>query len=248
MNILIVEDEAKTARLLQEWIEEHEECLVVQTCQSISAAVAYLSKHQAKLDLIFMDIQLADGESMEIFQQIKVVKPVVFCTAYNDYMLEAFRNNGVDYILKPFRQEDIDQSLQKIYLLKRALHQASAATSGETPSFQRSFLVQEREKMIPLPVEDIALFFLQNESLRVLKFNGEQAAIFRNLDEIERAVDPAQFFRINRQMLLNRRAIRSIEPYFNRKITLQLLPKAPEALIVSRLKVTPFKEWIEGRG
>lgn len=245
MNILIVEDEAKTARLLQEWIEEHEECLVVNTCQSISAAVAYLSKHQAKLDLIFMDIQLADGESMEIFQQIKVVKPVVFCTAYNDYMLEAFRNNGVDYILKPFRQEDIDASLQKIYLLKRALHQANSLEPAAT--FQRSFLVQQREKMIPLPVEDIALAFLQNESVHILKFNGEQAAIFKTLDEIERALDPAQFFRINRQMLVSRRAVRSIEPYFNRKLSLHLHVKAPEALIVSRLKVSPFKDWLEGK-
>jgi DNA-binding LytR/AlgR family response regulator len=240
MNILIVEDESKTAALLKEMIEEHEECLVVNICQSIGSAVSYLRKHQEKLDLIFMDIQLADGESFEIFKQIEISKPVIFCTSYSEYTLKAFKSSGIDYILKPFQQEDIDASLQKVNNIKQALGKNIAPKA-----YQNSFIIRFREKMIPVAVGDIALIYTKEETVYVLKLNGEQATIFRTLDEVESLLDPNQFFRINRQMMVQRRAIKDIEPYFNRKVVVNLTVPTPELLVVSRLKVGLFKEWVE---
>jgi two-component SAPR family response regulator len=103
MNILIIEDEYKTAILLKEMIESNQDCRVVYISQSIQETVSYLTKNQDKIELIFMDIELADGKSFEIFKQIEVIKPVIFCTAFSEFTLQAFKNNGIDYILKPFK-------------------------------------------------------------------------------------------------------------------------------------------------
>jgi two-component system, LytTR family, response regulator LytT len=248
MNILIIEDENKTAELLKEFIEENEHCLVVNICQSIENTVKYLTKNQSKLDLIFMDIQLADGESFEIFNQIEVTKPVVFCTAFDKYMLKAFKNNGIGYILKPFQQKDIDIAISKVALIKSSFSNIGNLVQETNPtqkSYQNSFIVRFREKMIPLAVEDIALFQLENEVVYAYEFNGKRSAIFKTINEIENAIDPKIYFRINRQMIINRKAIKNIEPFFNRKIIVNLTVLVKNKPIVSRLKVTPFKKWIE---
>lgn len=248
MNILIVEDENETAELLKEFIEENEQCLVVNICQSIESTVKYLTKNQSKLDLIFMDILLADGESFEIFNQIEVTKPVVFCTAFNEYMLKAFENNGIGYILKPFQQKNIDKVLSKIGLIKSSFGNINTIikeTSSTQKSYQKSFIVRSREKMIPLEVEQIAFILLEDEIVYAYEFNGNRSAIFKTINEIESAIDPDSFFRINRQMVINRKAIKDIEPYFNRKVIANLIISVKKKPIVSRLKVTPFKNWIE---
>jgi DNA-binding LytR/AlgR family response regulator len=251
MNILIVEDERKTAALLREMVEQHPHCLVVGECQSIAAAVAYLQKHQAKIDLIFMDIQLADGDSFQVFRQVEVEKPVIFCTSYSEHTLKAFKNNGIDYILKPFRQDDIDAALRKVAGLSESLAKhAGALPPPAARAYQASFLVRFREKMIPVPVDDVALVFLHHDGTRVLRFNGETSALLKPIDEVEALVDPGQFFRINRQMLVNRQAVQHLEPYFHRKAVVNLRVKADglPALVVSRLKVAPFKAWLEHPG
>lgn len=248
MNILIIEDENKTASLLKEMIEEQELCLVVNICQSIDSSVKYLNKNQEKIDLIFMDIQLADGESFEIFKQITVTKPVIFCTAYDNYMLKAFKNNGIDYILKPFHQKDINYALTKVGFIKHSLtniNDLREVLSIKPKTYQQAFIVESREKLIPIFVLDIAIFILKNENVYALQFNGEKVSIFKPLDEIELSINPAVFFRINRQMIVNRRAIKDIEPFFNRKVIINLLFDISEKIIVSRLKVSDFKKWIE---
>lgn len=252
MNILIIEDENKTAEYLKELIECNTEHLIVNICQSITKSVNYLKRNQQKLDLIFMDIQLADGNSFEIFKQIEVTKPVIFCTAYDNYMLQAFKNNGIYYILKPFKLEDINAALSKIRAMQKSLIQNQNKMTGifdnnylQTKQFQISFLVQNREKMIPLDVDKIAFIHLKNEIVYVFKFSGEKSSIFKTLDEIERAIDPKQFFRINRQMIVNRKAIKEIVPFFNRKVEVNLNIPITLDIIVSRQKVTPLKEWLE---
>lgn len=247
MNVLIVEDEKKTADFLQELIETHSKFIVVNICQSIADTVLYLGKNQSKIDIIFMDVQLGDGESFEIFKRIDVIKPVVFCTAYSNYLLNAFKNNGIAYILKPFQQHDIDEALNKVKLLSGALvrHQIPSSLQQNAKSFQHTLITRYREKMIPLPVQDIACVFLENSIVNAVKFNGEQSPLFENLEELESVLDPFVFFRVNRQTIVNRKAVKEIEPYFNRKIVLTLSCFA-EKIQVSRLKVTPFMEWLKG--
>jgi DNA-binding LytR/AlgR family response regulator len=248
MNILIIEDENKTAQLLKEMIEEHADYLVVNTCQSISGAVTYLKKNQEKLDLLFMDIQLSDGESFEIFNHIEVTKPVIFCTAFDEFMLKAFKNKGIDYILKPFKQGDVDTALEKVNFIKHNFTKNIAPKLdiiSKSLTYQTSFIVQQKEKMIPLSVGDIAFIFIEFEIVYALTFDNKKSAIFKTLDEIENLLNPTKFFRINRQMVVNRTAIKNIVPYFNRKLIVNLSVSNKEKAIVSRLKVSPFKVWLE---
>jgi two-component system response regulator LytT len=178
-----------------------------------------------------------------------VVVPVVFCTAYDEYTLQAIKNNGIDYVLKPFKEEEIQDALQKY---KRLITNIQAKNPSpihfqmEAPKqYQQSFLTQYRKKSVVKGVEEIALFFVENENVYLLSFSGEKLPLFKKLEYIESVCDPSQFFRINRQMLVNRKAIISFEPYFNRKVILQLKVELAEKAIVSRLKVTPFQKWLE---
>lgn len=248
MNVLVIEDENKTAQLLKEMIENHSDYLVVNICQSITSSVSYLKKNQEKIDLIFMDIQLSDGESFEIFNLIDVSKPVIFCTAFNDYLLKAFKNKGIDYILKPFQQKDVDAALSKVDFIKTVFTpnmNTKLKEIQQKPTFQTSFIVQQKEKMIPLSVESIAHIFIEYDVVYALTFTNEKFAIFKSLDEIESIINPKDFFRINRQMIVNRTAVKDIVPYFNRKVIVNLTVKNTDKAIVSRLKVSPFITWLE---
>lgn len=248
MNVLVVEDELHTSHLLKEMIEQDDDFLVTERLESVAEAVQYLSKHQQKLDLIFLDIQLADGHSFEIFKHIDVTIPVVFCTAYDEYTLQAIKNNGIDYILKPFKEEDIHAALNKYKKLAQTFRdKTSMPVLFPAPtSYQQSFLTQYRDKTLIKYVKDIALFNIEFETVYMHTFTGEKFPLFKNLEYIESVCDPKLFFRINRQMLINREVVLSIEPYFNRKVIVQTKIKFSEKLIVSRLKVTAFKEWLEG--
>jgi two-component system, LytTR family, response regulator LytT len=251
MKILIVEDEHKTAALLKELIELHANYIVVGICDSIESTVNYLLIHQHSLDVIFMDIQLSDGQSFEIFNKISVKLPVIFCTSYDEYTLKAFKNNGIDYILKPFNEKDIHEAILKVEALKGSFVKHAfenlnlTALVAKEKTYQTSFLIRFREKMYPVLVNDIAFIYLENETVFLFNFKGEKHPVFKTLDDIENAISPDQFYRINRQMLINRKAIKDIENYFNQRIVVHLTVATPEKALVSRLKVTPFLSWIE---
>jgi two-component system, LytTR family, response regulator LytT len=249
MKILIVEDEQKTALMLKEFIEWHPTYTVVDICDSVETAVTYLRQHQQDLDVVFMDIQLSDGLSFEIFDKISVNLPVVFCTSYNEYTLKAFKNHGIDYILKPFEATDIRQTVAKVEALKGNFmaHSANSlkAVLTEKPTYQSSFLIRFREKIYPVPVADIAFVYLENETAYLYNFKGEKHPVFKSLDEIENVVSPDQFYRINRQMLISKKSIKEIENYFNQRLVVHLTVPTPEKVLVPRLKVAPFLGWIE---
>ncbi|MEM6800760.1 MAG: LytTR family DNA-binding domain-containing protein [Bacteroidota bacterium] len=249
MNVLIVEDESHTASLLQEVIEQDEDFMVVEKLESVVETVHYLNKYQKNLDILFFDIQLADGKSFEIFKHIDVLVPVVFCTAYDDYTLEAIKNNGIDYVLKPFKEVEIHQALKKYKRLISNIQSKNTSPihfqGSGTKQYQQSFLTPYREKSLIIRAEEVALFAVEHESVYVYTLAGEKYPILKKLEYLESVCDPSQFFRINRQMLVNRNAILSFEPYFNRKIILQLKVKVEEKAIVSRLKVSACKDWLE---
>jgi two-component system, LytTR family, response regulator LytT len=251
MKILIVEDEQKTALMLKEFIEWHPTYTVVAICDSVEKAVAYLRQHQQDLDVVFMDIQLSDGQCFEIFDKISVNLPVVFCTSYNEFALKAFKNHGIDFIEKPFNEKDIRQTIAKVEELKGSFvtHTFNTLSFKEAlaqkPTYQTNFLIRFREKIYPVAVADIAFIYLENETAYLYNFKGEKHPIFKTLDEIENTVSPDQFYRINRQMLINRKAIKEIETYFNQRVVVHLTVPTPEKALVPRLKVTPFLSWIE---
>ena len=250
MNILIIEDEPRTARLLKEFILAVDDThVVLGICDSVESTVQFLQTSTQRIDLLFMDIQLADGSSFDIFQKTPVNTPVIFCTAYEDHLLEAFKSNGIDYILKPFHEKDIEQAFRKLDQIRSSLLLAPGLPTRIQQAFnnstQSSFLVRFREKMYPIAVRDIAAVALEKEVVYIYTYNKEKYALFRPIDDIEAALDPQSFFRINRQMILNRDAILEMEPFFNRRVIVTLKVPTAERPLVSRLKVTPFLEWIE---
>lgn len=251
MNVLIVEDESHTAVLLKEMIEQDAEFLVVETVDSVADAVHFLGVHQGNIDLIFLDIHLADGHSFEIFKHVDVQVPVVFCTAYDAYTLQAIKHNGIDYIQKPFNDEDVQQALRKYQGLvaviqKNAYRGLMPPEPTAARSFQRNFITQQKGRSLVIASDEVAMFFIDVETVYLLTQEGQKSPVFKKLEYIESACDPEHFFRINRQMIVNRRAVQSFEPYFNRKLIVHLSVPFPEHVIVSRLKCKPFQDWLEG--
>ena len=238
MNILIIEDEPGTARLLREFITAiDEDYKILAVCDSIEGTVAFLTTTTHRVDLLFMDIQLADGNSFDIFRRVTITAPVIFCTAFDTHLLDAFKSNGIDYILKPFHEKDIEQAFNKLLQLRNSV--------SVPDRLQSSFLVKFREKMYPVAIKDVAVVALESEVVYLYTFNKEKHALFKTIDEVEATLDPQSFFRINRQMILHRDAIYEMEPFFNRRVIVNLKVPTTVRPLVSRLKVGPFLSWVE---
>ena len=246
MNVVIVEDEQHTALLLKQIIEKNPDFKVSHIIESVADAVAFFSSAPNAADLLFFDIQLADGKSFEIFRHVDITIPVIFCTAFDDYSLTAIQNNGINYILKPFREEEIQGALTKYIKLFRSAHAPGALhlSLPGTAAYQQTFLTHFRGRTLVKRVEDIALFAIENEVVYLYTYKGERFPVFKNMEYIQSVCNPHRFYRVNRKILVNRDAIVQIEPCENRKITLWLSITEPVGIIVSRLKVTEFKRWL----
>jgi len=253
MNITIIEDELRTAKSLENILKELRPfAKITGPHQSIEEAVAVLSAG-APPDLIFMDIQLADGLSFEIFKSVDICSPVVFCTAFDEYSLEAFKRNGVDYILKPFSKEDIAAALGKVDDLKNFFQQKAARDISdffiqmEQSAEKTTFLVFKQQKYTTVQNAQIAYFYIRNDSTSIMCFDGQEFSLNQSLDQISGQVSQKQFFRVNRQYLVNFSAIKEIEHYFLRKLYVKLLIQTPEKLLINKEKSSAFLSWMENR-
>lgn len=254
MNILIIEDEIQTAKDLQNSVKRLRPASSVVVADSVESGVEWLSKNVP--DLIFSDIELGDGLAFEIFQKTSVQCPVIFCTAYDEYALLAFQNNGIDYLLKPVDDRQLEKSLAKMAMLSKPfeqqnyallLHKVIQKIEDEIKTYKSSFLVSWREKLIPIRVEDIALFGLQDETTQLFTFDNKQYQIQYTLDHLQTLVDPKRFYRTNRQNLVNYKAIKEIEYFVDRKLLAKLVLPAIEPLIISKAKASDFVRWVENR-
>lgn len=253
MNIVVIEDEIKTAKALGQLIVSIKPATkIVATIQSVETAVKYLSENESP-NLIFMDVQLADGLCFEIFKSVEVVSPVIFCTAYDEYAMEAFKANGVDYVLKPFSRETVATALDKVDNLKNFFQ----AHKKELPDFEamlnktgggkKGFLVFKNNKYKTIATENIPFFYIRYEASTIVTYDQQEYPINLSLDEIYNLVDPRQFFRINRQYLINYAAVKEVEHYFARKLEVILSVNTPEKLLVGKDKSTAFLSWLDNR-
>lgn len=244
MNVVIIEDEKNLAEELEHYIlTARKEWTIVKTLPSVKQALAWFETNTCQL--VFSDIQLGDGLSFEIFHQLKRNIPVIFCTAFNEYAIQAFKNNGIDYILKPYGQtlindaithyESLRQSISPDYNTIIQLLQKPVATSR--------LLVSLRDKIIPIKTEDIALFYIQHGLVSLIDFEQHKYIISQPLDELEAIVGPG-FYRADRQHLVNRKAIRDVSQSLGRKLLLNLLVDCDEAVTIRKEKVTEFLEWL----
>ena len=248
MNVVIVEDELHTSQMLCEIIERNEGFVVTKRLESVVEAVPYLADNLDTIDLLFFDIQLADGKSFEILKHVDITVPVIFCTAYEEFSMEAIQNNGINYILKPFRESEIITALEKYKKLFAGNgHTKTAAVQLQqigAPSYQQNFLTQFRGQTLIKNIHEVALFCIEYETVYLYTLKGERFPIYKKIDYLESVCDPVMFFRINRKMLVHKTAIKAIEPIENRKVALILPIKTTFSPIVSRLKVSSFKKWL----
>ncbi|MGH1517731.1 LytR/AlgR family response regulator transcription factor [Chryseobacterium sp. JK1] len=253
MNIIIIEDEFRAAKALQSLISDlRPDSKILGTYDSIESSIEALSQ-DVKPDLIFMDIQLSDGLSFEIFKTVEITCPVVFCTAFDQYMLDAFKSKGVDYVLKPFSRQDIEEALKKVDELKKFFQKnelpdlESLIQKISQPEGKSNFLVFKNQKYTTIPVEDIAYFYIHNEITHLVTFSKEQFQLTPPLGQIAEQVSDKQFFRVNRQYLVNFKAIKEMEHYFQRKILVKLVIETPEKLLINKEKTHSFFTWLEDR-
>lgn len=251
MKVLIIEDEIKAAKELERILLTLDYNIqIVGIIDSVKNAIIYLSKH-IHPDLIFSDIQLADGMCFDIYNKVTPKCPIIFCTAFDEYMVNAFETSAVSYILKPITKSKIGAALEKYEQMKSVFAPAQTSKDIDALShklkylYKTALLVNQREKIIPIPVKDIAFFYLDNTMVKILTFNHQRYSISSSLDDLERNVDPQIFYRANRQFLINRDAVLSIERYFSRKLAIKLKEETPETIVVSKAKASDFLNWLE---
>lgn len=249
MKALIIEDEVLAAQSLQKLIiEVSPDTEVIATLQSIEESVAWFDENPMP-DLVFMDIHLADGSSFAIFEQVQITCPIIFTTAYDEYALKAFEVSSIDYLLKPINRNDLIRALNKYNNLvgdktfdTQALNEL-VQKIGTSKKYKSCFLVPERDKLIPLPTANIAYIYIEDKLVKAIALDEHTYYMSQTLDEIMNQLSPDEFFRANRQFIVSRKAIKDLTIWFGNKLSLNLLVKVPEEIIISKAKVSEFKNW-----
>jgi two-component system response regulator LytT len=254
LNIVIVEDEPVTARNLAHLLQNIDDSIkITATLTGVEEAVEWFKANTANYDLIFMDINLGDGMSFDIFKQAEIHTPVIFVTAYNEHGITAFKNNGIDYILKPFESDDLEQALNKFKKftpksdslpVNLQLSQLIEQLNNPGKLYKRSFLVHYRDKLIPLEAISISFFYTANEIVYAYTADNKTYVMDHTIDALMRQLDPDNFFKANRQFIVNRKCITEVDFFFNGRLSLKIKPEPPEKILVSKARVPEFKTWM----
>jgi len=254
MKVLILEDETLAAEKLEATLMELQpEWQVVSRIKSISSAVEWLESNPHP-DLIISDIRLLDGLCFEIFAKVKVEKPVIFTTAYDQYAIRAFEVNSIDYLLKPVRKERLQQALDKFQRLNNRKQLALSEQQlqlitreiTKASSYKRHFLIPHKDRLIPVQADEFAFFEIKGGVVRGITFDKKHWLLEESLDELADELCPETFYRANRQFLVSRKAIKEIEHYFNGRFCLHVEPNPEEPVLVSKAKAGKFREWMAG--
>ncbi len=253
MKVLIIEDEPLAQQELRRLLIRCDPQVEVVAClDSVEDSVEWLA-HSEPPDLIFLDIQLSDGSGFDIFEQVTVAVPVVFTTAYSEYALQAFRVNSVDYLLKPIEEEALGAALQKLNSLKDQLGGKNTGFSQQqldnllrTPrqEYKKRFLITLGDRIRYVPVEQIAYFFAEDNTVYLVTQDRKKYVLDYTLDHLETLVDPKLFFRITRKYLSHIAAIGDVSRYFNSRLKVVLVPATDDEILISRVRVPGFLAWL----
>jgi DNA-binding LytR/AlgR family response regulator len=250
MNVLIVEDEIPAANRLCKLLQQQdEEISILHQADSIETAVQYLLSSPA-LDLIFMDIQLADGLSFDIFEQVQVKTPVIFTTAFDQYTLKAFKVNSIDYLLKPIDEAELEKALDKY----NELHQKNIPDFSEkmiklmqemnVVKYKERLLIKRGQQLSYLKTGNTAYCFADGKLCYAVDFNGSKYLLENNLGQLEEQLQPSSFYRINRHLLVNIEAVKKVHTWLGGRLKLEIDPCTTAETVVSRERVNGFKEWL----
>lgn len=255
MKVIIVEDEVPAAEKLERYLQKYDASIqVVARFDSVSTTVPWLLENQDSIDLIFMDIQLIDGLSFQIFQQVQVRRPVIFTTAFNEFALDAFKVNSIDYLLKPITFTDLSSGLKKFETLRQQFQLngdqsekvQQAFSSMKTKEYKNRFMVKLGEHIRSITSDQISLFYAEGRDVYLVTNQTRKFIIDYTLESLEDILDPALFFRLNRTFILNINAIKDVLVYSNSRLKITLTQEFDKEIIVSREKVGEFKEWFDG--
>ncbi len=250
MKILIIEDEKIAADRLEKMLKEIDPALDVRAkLDSVEESVRWLSRHS--VELIFLDIQLSDGIGFEIFEQIDLKTPVIFTTAYDEYALKAFELNSVAYLLKPVRREELAASIAKYRSLRSLFLPDMAALmaciKGDETRYKQRFVIQIGNKIKRIELAETAYFYALEKNVFLKTVRNKSYPVEYSLDALEKILDPRQFFRINRKMLISMHSIVNITAYSHARLKLELSPQPDAAadIFVSIARAADFKKWLE---
>ena len=256
MNVVVIEDERLTAERLISLVKKYDASIHVLTqISSVGEAISWFQTNPVNsVDLIFMDIHLEDGDGFQIISKLSLPTPIIFTTAFDDYMIKAFKVNSIDYLLKPISYEELAAALDKFKslrsknemqvdinaLIKQLNQQAS-------PQFKERFMVTVGTRIRSIKTEGIAYFYLEEKTVLLVTHDGTILPIDYSLDKLMQIIDPKQFFRVSRQFIVSLNSIQMVHTISAGKLKLNLIPKTKQEVAVSGDRVSDFKEWL-GKG
>jgi DNA-binding LytR/AlgR family response regulator len=252
MNIAIIEDEAPAAEKLERYLARYDDSFtVIIKLTSVRDAVSWFKENLEQVDLVFMDIQLTDGQSFAIFDEVDISKPIIFTTAYDEYALKAFEVNSIAYLLKPITFSDLSAAINKLSLIQGAQSELGGFKElltgiANQRKYKSRFMVKIGEHIRSVTVDQILFFYAEGRNAYITTDQGRRLIIDYKLEELEEILDPVQFFRVNRTFIVNISAINDVLVYSNSRLKILTEVKAEKEIIVSREKVAAFKQWFDG--
>lgn len=252
-QVLILEDEELAANKMKAHLQRfYEEAVEITWVQSVGEGIRYLQENSP--DLILSDIELLDGRAFIIYEHIEIKSPIIFTTAYDQYLLDAFRTNGIAYLLKPIDEQDLYAALNKYETLFQqqdnfglqagVLEQLKTALDRSTQSYKRRFTIKKAKGIVLLKTEDISHFQADNNIVFAFDRKGKKHIVNHKMSELEELLDPSVFFRLNRSEIVHVDFIEKIESYFNNRLAV-FVPGAQNPMITSSAKTATFRKWIE---
>lgn len=249
MKTIIIEDESLTARRLESLLHKYDPSIeVLAMLPSVEESTAWLLAHPAP-DLIFMDIHLEDDLAFKIFEKVPIRVPVIFTTAYDEYMIQAFKVNSIDYLLKPVSEIELARALDKYKALKSQFARPDLETlmqlmGKKEPEYKTRFMITVGTRIRSIETSDIAYFYSEDKLTFMVTREGQTLPIDFSLDKLTSLLNPQDFFRISRQFLVRFTAIQNVHTHIKGKLKLDLQPKSKFEVLVSGDRMTDFKEWL----
>lgn len=251
MKVLIIEDETAASENLIAMLQEIDSSIeVLQVLESVQQTVRWLRANPAP-DLMFMDIHLSDGSAFTLFQEIEVTVPIVFTTAFDQYALDAFAVNSIDYLLKPIKTSELSRALEKYKRWSKSdimeyLERMMKMKPVDSPKteYTTSLLVPVRDKLVPVSMNDVACIYSTERKTQIHLKSGQTLLYNRSLDSIIVGLDPARFFRANKQYIVARDCVKEIVVWFDNRLLVNMPIELPEPLFVSKNKAAEFKNWV----
>lgn len=250
MNVVVIEDERLTAQRLISLVKKYDASInVLAQIPSVAEAISWFQTHDVtSVDLIFMDIHLEDGDSFQIVSKLDLKIPIIFTTAFDGYMIKAFKVNSIDYLLKPINSEELAAALDKFKSLRsphidiRKL--IEHLDQQNTPQFKDRFMITVGTRIRSIKTETIAYFYLEEKTVLLVTNDGTTLPVDYSLDKLMQVIDPKHFFRISRQFIVSLNSIQMVHTLSVGKLKLDLLPRPKQEVAVSGDRVSDFKEWL----